>query len=97
MFPRMKFSLMSMTRVYRYGYGREGWRKAYPSARTGLAAAAGPRAPPAASGAPGRPCQRREPAPRAAAPPRRAIIRPDTDPRLPSPHFRPSIPIRRIL
>ncbi|CAH2238273.1 jg11550 [Pararge aegeria aegeria] len=70
---------------------RRGWQggmqvlAAYPSARAGLAAAA-PRAPPAASGAPGRPCQRREPAPHA-APARRAIfpIRDtrDTGPRLP--------------
>ncbi|CAH0405373.1 unnamed protein product [Chilo suppressalis] len=66
----------------------------------GPAAAAGPRAPPTASGAPATPCQRREQAaPRAAAAaaaaaPRRAITRPtparrptrDTDPRLPTPH-----------
>lgn len=61
--------------------GEERWRAAYPSARAGPAAAAGPRAPPTASGAPATPCQRREgAAPRAAAaaaaaPPRRAITR----------------------
>lgn len=48
----------------------------YPPAKAGPAvAAAGPRAPPTASGAPARPCQRRDAAaPRAAAaPPRQAI------------------------
>lgn len=78
---------------------------AHPSAIAGPAAVAGLRAPPTASGAPARPCQRRKAAaPSAAAaaaasaPPRRAITRPDlrdTDPRLPTSHSCFSIGVYR--
>ncbi|CAB3240000.1 unnamed protein product [Arctia plantaginis] len=68
--------------------------RAYPSARAGTAAVAGPRAPPTASGAPARPCQRREAAPRApaaaAAAPRRAITAPT--PATPTPPARRRTP-----
>lgn len=74
------------------------WRMlAYPSARAGTAAAAGPRAPPTASGAPARPCQRRDAPRAAAAAPRRAIPPRARDPTPASqtPHSRFSIRIYR--